>query len=62
VNVLLDTCAFLWLAASPERISAPARTTIDNAQNTLFLSDVSVWEIATKYRIGKLPLPQSPRA
>lgn len=62
MNVLLDTCAFLWLAASPERISAPARTTIDNAQNTLFLSDVSVWEIATKYRIGKLPLPQPPRA
>jgi PIN domain nuclease of toxin-antitoxin system len=61
VNVLLDTCTFLWLAASPERISAPARAAINDEQNTLFLSDVSVWEIATKYRIGKLPLPEPPR-
>jgi PIN domain nuclease of toxin-antitoxin system len=61
VRVLLDTCTFLWLAASPDRISAAAKTMIDDASNTLLFSDVSVWEIATKHRIGKLPLPQTPR-
>ena len=61
MNLLLDTCAFLWLAASPNAISAAAAAEINNALNSLWLSDVSVWEIATKYRVGKLPLPASPR-
>jgi PIN domain nuclease of toxin-antitoxin system len=62
VRVLLDTCTFLWLAASPDRISDTAKAAIDDAGNNLLLSDVSVWEIATKHRIGKLPLPQAPRS
>ena len=61
MNILLDTCTFLWLAASPDRISSAAAAEIDDEVNTLFLSDISVWEIATKYHIGKLPLPQKPR-
>ena len=61
MNIILDTCAFLWLAASPERISPAARTAIDDELNTLFLSDASVWEIALKHALGKLPLPSPPR-
>ncbi len=61
MNFLLDTCTFLWLAASPDRISPKAAAEIDNEFNTLYLSDVSVWEIATKHRIGKLSLPKTPR-
>ena len=61
VRVLLDTCAFLWLALEPERLSKPARKLIDNPSNELFLSDVSVLEIVLKYTAGKLPLPKNPR-
>ena len=61
MNVLLDTCTFLWLAASPDRISRSAQEVIDDPDNMLYLSDVSVWEIATKHRMGKLPLPELPR-
>ena len=60
-DLLLDTCTFLWLAADPKRISAVARNALDDERNTLFLSDVSVWEIVLKHRAGKLPLPQAPR-
>jgi PIN domain nuclease of toxin-antitoxin system len=28
--------------------------------NEIFLSSVSAWEIAVKYALGKLPLPESP--
>lgn len=61
MNVLLDTCTFLWLSASPERISPAAKALIDDERNTLYLSDVSVWEVALKYAVGKLPLPKPPR-
>ena len=48
MNVLLDTCAFLWALEEPERLpEAPMRCFNDPA-GTLFLSAVSVWEIAIK--------------
>lgn len=61
MNLLLDTCAFLWLAAEPDRLSIPARLALDDASNRLFLSDVTVWEIVLKHQTGKLPMPEAPR-
>ena len=61
MNLLLDTCAFLWLSAEPERLSGPAREAMDDPSNVLLLSDVTVWEIVRKHQAGKLPLPESPR-
>jgi PIN domain nuclease of toxin-antitoxin system len=60
VNLLLDTCAFLWLAAGPDRLSAPARAAMDDESNRLFLSDATVWEIVLKQQTGKLPMPETP--
>ena len=53
--VLLDTHAFLWWIAASERLSGPARTVIADELNDIVVSAVSAWEIATKFRIGKLP-------
>ena len=61
MNLLLDTCTFIWLSGSPGRLSAAAQQAIEDEFNTLFLSDVSVWEITMKYALGKLPLPSPPR-
>lgn len=61
MNLLLDTCAFLWLAADPDQLSAPARTALDDELNRLFLSDVTVWEIVLKHQAGRLPMPEIPR-
>lgn len=61
VKVLLDTCCFLWLARSPERISSAATEVINDSSNPLYLSDVSVWEIVLKHAAGVLPLPEPPR-
>ena len=61
VNLLLDTCAFLWLAGNPSQLSSAAVAAIDQPSNLLFLSDVSVWEIVLKNAAGKLPLPEPPR-
>ena len=61
MRLLLDTCTFLWLAAEPARISAPAAEALNDSANSLYLSDVSVWEIVLKNAAGKLRLPQKPR-
>lgn len=59
-SLLLDTCALLWLAISPERISADTRRQISCCEY-LYVSAVSLWEIMFKYRIGKLKLDLDPR-
>jgi PIN domain nuclease of toxin-antitoxin system len=59
-SLLLDTCAFIWLAAEPDRLSRRARTALDQADD-LYLSDVCVWEIGLKWQAKKLDLPYPPR-
>lgn len=47
--------------ANPERFRAEVRDELVDERNDLVLSAASSWEIATKYRLGKLPLPEPPR-
>lgn len=61
MRLLLDTCAFLWLALPQGRLSPTAIEWLNDPANDLFLSDISVWEIALKHSTGKLPLPDQPR-
>ena len=61
MRLLLDTCAFLWLAQQPAMVSPRAAAAIDDAGNELFVSDVSIWEITLKHSAGRLPLPGAPR-
>ena len=61
MKVLLDTCAFIWLAMPQRMLSSKATQVINDPANELFLSDLSVWEIVMKYSAGKLPLPDKPR-
>jgi PIN domain nuclease of toxin-antitoxin system len=60
VKLLLDTQTWLWIQAASNRLGAASRDLIMNPTNELLLSAVSSWEIAIKYRLGKLPLPTTP--
>ena len=60
MRLLLDTCTFLWLAADAPELSSNARDSCRDPGNEVFLSAVSVWEIAIKYRLGRLALPEPP--
>jgi PIN domain nuclease of toxin-antitoxin system len=53
MNYLLDTCAFIDIVFTPERLSFAAREAISD-ENTLFVSIASFWEIMIKQQIGKL--------
>lgn len=54
-GLLLDTHAFLWWLAGQTSLTIRARETIDADESEVFVSAASAWEIATKFRIGKLP-------
>jgi PIN domain nuclease of toxin-antitoxin system len=60
VTLLLDACTFLWLAGGGKGLSPRASAAIQDPSNQAVLSSVSVWEIVTKYRSGRLTLPESP--
>jgi len=60
VKFLVDTHCWLWLQASPERLLSDVLALLENPLNDLLLSAASSWEIAIKYGLGKLPLPEPP--
>jgi len=59
VRALLDTHAWLWMLTEPARLG-DARSVIEDPDSSLFLSAASSWEIAIKYSLGRLPLPEPP--
>jgi PIN domain nuclease of toxin-antitoxin system len=58
MRVLLDTHAFLWWVTDDERLTPAARETIGASDNQVHVSAASVWEIVTKSRLGRLPIPR----
>ncbi len=60
MTALLDTHVWLWMQAAPSRLGSVARALIEDAHSTLLLSAASSWEIAIKYALGRLPIPEPP--
>jgi len=58
VKLLLATHALLWFLADDPRLSASARTTIEDPANPRLLSPVSLQEIAIKVQLDKLRLDE----
>lgn len=57
--MILDTCALLWLAEGGKRLTPEARRRIAAAP-VLSVSSITGFEIAMKWRAGKLTLPALP--
>jgi len=55
MRLLLDTHALVWWWTDDARLPRAARVAIADPENTVIVSAVSAWEIATKYRVGKWP-------
>ena len=61
MKYLLDTATFLWVTFDElEKIPAMGVSILQESKNQIYLSTVSVWEIAIKYSIGKLKLKMPP--
>ena len=60
MKLLLDTVTFLRASLGKAELSPRARDLILDESNERYLSTVSSWEIAIKYSLGSLPLPEAP--
>jgi PIN domain nuclease of toxin-antitoxin system len=54
VRLLLDTHLLLWWLADDPALPARAAQLIADPANDVFVSAISLWEIAIKSRLGKL--------
>lgn len=55
MRLLLDTHALLWGLTGDAALSRKASAAMSALDNEIFVSAASVWEITTKFRLGKLP-------
>ena len=54
MKLLLDTHVLLWALLEPQKLSTELHNALEDSNNTLVFSAASAWEIATKWRLGKL--------
>ena len=56
MRLLLDTHIWLWSLLEPERLSPEVRKAIVDADNELWLSPITVWEVLVLTQKGRLTL------
>lgn len=55
MRFLMDTHTLLWWFNDDSALPSSTRKLIAQPRNTILISAACVWEIATKFRLGKLP-------
>lgn len=58
---LLDTHIWVWYLLGSERLPASVRLAMDEAHGALWLSAISMWEVAMLHERGRLGLEGGPR-
>jgi PIN domain nuclease of toxin-antitoxin system len=58
MRLLLDTHSFLWFTANAPQLSGNAKTLIENPENDVLLSIISIWEIAILVSLGRVTFPE----
>lgn len=59
MNLLLDTHVALWAITDSPRLSVTARALIEAERATVWISAVSIWEIAIKHSLQRGDMPVS---
>lgn len=55
---IMDTCAFIWYIETSKRLPAALRALIDTSRK-VYISQVTLWEIAIKQTLNKINLNMS---
>jgi len=56
MRLLIDSHTLIWAGDDPARVPAPAMTLMQDPANERLLSVASIWEMAIKVALAKLPL------
>jgi len=54
MNILIDTHIFLWALSDPKKIDPRRLDELQTQSNTIYVSSISIAEIAIKASLGKL--------
>ncbi len=60
MKLLVDTQLLLWAMISPKRLSRAASARLMAAENDLFFSAASLWEVAIKRSLGRADFDVEP--
>ena len=60
MKYLLDTMVWLWSVGPSQTIGTAGLGILASAEEEVYLSAASSWEIAIKTRLGKFRLPEAP--
>jgi PIN domain nuclease of toxin-antitoxin system len=58
MKLLLDTHIWIWSVGDPQRLSRRVANALEDVQNQLWLSPVSIWEALLLHRKGRLKVPE----
>ena len=58
MKLLLDTHIWIWSVGEPQRLTRRVAKELDDAQNELWLSPVSIWEALLLHRKHRLKIPE----
>lgn len=53
MTILFDTQLLIWAAREPERLPVAVREIIEDWEQALFFSVITIWEVAIKTSLGK---------
>ncbi len=56
MNILIDTHILLWALLEPHKLNPSYQKALEEKNNEILVSAVSLWEISLKYSLGKLEL------
>lgn len=62
MRLLLDTHIWLWSLVNPDRLSPKVSRELENPENEIWLSPISVWELLTLARKGRVVLNGEPES
>jgi PIN domain nuclease of toxin-antitoxin system len=60
LKLLLDTHIWVWTVLEPARLSRRVRSAVARANNELWLSPISAWEVLTLAERGRIKLGDEP--
>jgi len=60
MKLLLDTHVWIWMVLDPARLSRRVARALDDLENQLWLSPISVWEQLTLTQKGRVQLNEDP--
>jgi PIN domain nuclease of toxin-antitoxin system len=61
VKLLLDTHIWVWSHLEPEKLTDRVAVELESAENELWLSPISIWELLIQVEKGRVVLDRDPR-